>query len=186
MQFLVILASCCSYHSSFQLILPFTPIFYYSHISLLTTVSVWQQGLQDVFKSLPLMSCWGWPSVFASPTEAVPGTGSWLPPSTRLLLGVIMCAGSGSPTGVHEFVLYRHSSLSQSRHSEGREPCRDGVDFRGLLFITERGLWAAKVESLSPHCSISPQYHVVCYQSWILFYILPMQHFIITLLFRVY
>ncbi len=61
-----------------QLILPFTPMFYCSHISLLTTVSVWRRGLQDVFKSLPLMSCWGWPSVFASPTEAVPGTGSWL------------------------------------------------------------------------------------------------------------
>lgn len=69
----------------------------------------------------------------------------------RLLLGVIMCASCGSPTGVHEFVLYRHSSLSQSRHSEGREPCRDGVDFRGPPFIAQRGFWAAAV---SPHCSI--------------------------------
>lgn len=77
------------------------------------------------------------------------GDGLLAPAFTRLLLGVIMCAGSGSPTGVHEFVLYRHSSLSQSRHSEGREPCCDGVDFRGLLFIAERGFWAAKVESLS-------------------------------------
>lgn len=39
------------------LILPSTLMFYYSHISLLTTVCVWQQGLQDVFKSLLLMSC---------------------------------------------------------------------------------------------------------------------------------
>lgn len=94
------------------------------------------------------------------------GDGLLAPAFARLLLGVILCAGSGSPTGVHEFVLYRHSSLSQSRHSEGREPCRDGVDFRGLLFIAERGLWAAGVESLSlltaasPLCSMLLQLHL--------------------------
>lgn len=70
-----------------QLIWPFTPMLYDSHISLLTTVSVWRQGLQDVFKSLLLMSCWGWPSVFASPTQAVPGTGSWLLPSLGFCWG---------------------------------------------------------------------------------------------------
>lgn len=67
------------------------------------------------------------------------GDGLLAPASARLLLGAIMCAGSGRPTGVHEFVLYRHSSLSQSRHREGRAPRRDGVDFRGRLFIAEEG-----------------------------------------------
>lgn len=82
------------------------------------------------------------------------------PVATHVLAGVIMCAGSGSPTGVHEFVLYCHSSLSQSRHSEGGEPCRHGVDFGGLPFVAGREFWAHKVESLSSNsgCSISPLY----------------------------
>lgn len=137
------------------LILPLTPMLYDSHISLLTTVSVWWQQLQDVFKSLLLMSCWGWPSVFHISHPSCTRNGLLAPAFTRLLLGVIMCAGSGSPTGVHEFVLYRHWSLSQSRHSEGREPSRDGVDLRGLLFIAVRGVWPAKVESLFLHTAVT-------------------------------
>lgn len=108
------------------------------------------------------------------------GDGLLAPAFTRLLLGVIMCAGSGSPTGAHEFVLYRHSSLSQSRHSEGREPCRDGVDFRGLLFIAVRGFWAAKVESLSPHCSNSPPTILFVELPLLLLYILESHPFVST------
>lgn len=58
----------------------------YSSISLLTMDCV-ATGAQDVFKSLLLMSCWGWPSVFTSPTEAVPGWSSWLPSYSQASVG---------------------------------------------------------------------------------------------------
>lgn len=40
-------------------------------ITLLIGFSARRQELQDVFTSPPLISRWGWPSVFPSPTEAV-------------------------------------------------------------------------------------------------------------------
>lgn len=69
----------------------------FPHISLLTTASAWRQQLQDVFKSPPLMSCWGRPSASRISHPSLGRRAELL--ASRLhstcAAGVIMRSGSG-------------------------------------------------------------------------------------------
>lgn len=83
-------------------------------ISLLTTASAWRQQLQDVFKSPPLMSCWGRPSASrnshnrAAAEKQAPG----LPPSLHL------CCG-----GNNALRFRRNQLVSTSLSFSATDPC---------------------------------------------------------------